>query len=903
MNKLATRIVLAILLTVPLMAGNLNTGGQILSEPTLQKFISGEAGTVYYVDGTSGSDSYPGTQAMPWKTIRKAANTLKGGDTAIVKSGTYNERVVVSNSGSSGSLIGFEAQGTVQCQGFTLKGNYIQVKGFKVTATLPTWDAEGYGIWVEGANCIIDNNYAYYCPTGGIVTTASSAACIIRNNRCQRNAFNGIEIGGVSHLVENNEIWATISYHTPTNWSPGGDANGIMVWGSGHIFRRNYIHDISYNDLENQSYAPLVDAFQTAADGRHPGGTTNVLFERNLVVLTGYRDSSAHSVAFRLREAGSITIRNNIVIAFSGTETGENGGTCHHVRIQNNTFIGSLTYPISHWPIGISLENCPYATVDNNIVYDQANYSIYLSGSSFAGLEIGYNCAYNSDGTTPLGAPQPSDLWGVNPKFVNASGRDFHLQSSSPCINAGTAVADNTVDYDGNPRPVGGGWDIGAFEYTGLEPPLSASISASPTSGPVPLTVKFTGSASGGTPPYTYRWDFGDGQSSTIQNPSHTYSTAGDYTATLTVTDNVSATAKASVNISAGNPALNATITANPKSGDAPLTVEFKGSASGGKAPYTYGWDFGDGQSSAAQEETHTYSTAGTFTVTFTVTDSVPATATATEKIDVSVTPSLHANINASPTSGKAPQTVRFSGSASGGKPPYTYSWDFGDGLSGTGQYIFHIYSGPGTYFAALTVRDSVGTENITSVTIIVKPLNPYDPVALFSASPDHGLFPLQVYFDASASYAPAGSITGYDWDFGDGQGGSGKTVSHIYYRRGTIPVTLRITDSSLRTATATKEILVLSKPTALFTYRTLISNAPWILGFDASASYDPYGTIVAYQWNFGDGSSGSGKTIVHAFPKQGTYIVKLTVINDQDYPSEIAKTINVEKNKRERRK
>ena len=903
MSIILKRIILTILLTAPMMANNLKAGGQILSEPILQKYISGGAGTVYYVDGTSGSDSYPGTQSMPWKTIRKAANTLKGGDTAIVNPGTYNERVVITSSGSSGSLISFEAQGTVQCQGFTVKGNDVQVKGFRVTATQPTWDAEGYGIWVEGTNCIIENNHAYYCPTGGIVTTASSSACIIRNNKCQRNALNGLEIGGVGHLVENNEIWATICYHTPTNWSPSGDANGIMVWGSGHIIRRNYIHDISYNDSENQGYAPLIDAFQTVADGRHPGGATNVLFERNLVILTGYRDPSAHCIAFRLREASFITIRNNILIAFGGTETGENGGTSHHVKIQNNTLIGSLAYPPSLWPIGISLDYCPYSTVKNNIVYDQVNYPIYLSGSSFTGLEIGHNCTYNSDGTTPIGTPQPNDLWSVNPKFVNAAGRDFHLQSSSPCINAGSAIADNIADYEGNPRPIGAGWDIGAYEYTGLLPSLSASASASPTSGPVPLTVKFTGSASGGTPPYSYRWDFDDGQSSTTQNPSHTYSTAGNYTATLTVTDRVSDTAKSSVNISVGNPALSATITADPTEGYDPLTVEFKGNASGGTEPYAYSWNFGDGQSSTTQNATHTYSTAGTFTATLTVTDSVLATATATEKIDVGVAPSLHANINASLTSGKAPLTVYFWGRASGGIPLYSYNWDFGDGQSGTGQNLFHIYSGPGTYSATLTVTDSGGKHNTTSVTIIVIPKSPYDPVALFSANPAQGLLPLQVYFDASASYAPAGSIASYDWDFGDGTGGSGKTVNHIYYRRGTIPATLKVTDSSMRTATATKEILVLSRPTALFTSRMLISTAPWIFGFDASASYDPYGTIVSYKWLFGDGTSGSGKTIIHSFPKQGTYTVKLTVINDQGCPSETSKTVTVDKDVRERRK
>src|SRR5262249_5160722 len=68
--------------------------------------------------------------------------------------------------------------------------------------------------------------------------------------------------------------------------------------------------------------------------------------------------------------------------------------------------------------------------------------------------------------------------------------------------------------------------------------PLTATASATPTSGQVPLSVAFTGTATGGTPPYSYSWNFGDGSAaSTLQNPSHTYTTAGTYTATLTVTD------------------------------------------------------------------------------------------------------------------------------------------------------------------------------------------------------------------------------------------------------------------------------------------------------------------------------------------------------------------------------
>jgi hypothetical protein len=91
--------------------------------------------------------------------------------------------------------------------------------------------------------------------------------------------------------------------------------------------------------------------------------------------------------------------------------------------------------------------------------------------------------------------------------------------------------------------------DIGAYEYTGAH--FDVEINASPTSGHVPLTVNFTGSATGGVLPYSYSWDFGDGTSSSEQTLTHTYSQSGDYTITLTVTDSQSSQDNDSVIINA----------------------------------------------------------------------------------------------------------------------------------------------------------------------------------------------------------------------------------------------------------------------------------------------------------------------------------------------------------------
>lgn len=166
------------------------------------------------------------------------------------------------------------------------------------------------------------------------------------------------------------------------------------------------------------------------------------------------------------------TIKNNRLYrnAMHGIHV---AGTNH--LVEGNEIWGTIQYhpkwvpPPSwldaDWPNGISLENAPHCTVKNNIFYDQYWRPIYIEGTSSTGLDSDYNCTYRSDGVIPAGTAQPHDLWGVNPQFVNADASNFHLQSDSPCIDAGISVSGVSNDFDGNPRPQGPGYDIGAFEY------------------------------------------------------------------------------------------------------------------------------------------------------------------------------------------------------------------------------------------------------------------------------------------------------------------------------------------------------------------------------------------------------------------------------------------------------
>jgi len=159
-----------------------------------------------------------------------------------------------------------------------------------------------------------------------------------------------------------------------------------------------------------------------------------------------------------------------------------------------------------------------------------------------------------------------------------------------------------------------------------------AAFSASPTSGRVPLKVKFTDKSTG--IPTKWKWDFGDGTKSFLQNPTHKYSKAGEYTVTLKVTNAAGInTATKSKYITVTSKPV-AAFSASPTSGKSPLNVKFTDKSTG--SPTKWKWDFGDGTKSFHQNPMHKYSKAGKYTVTLKVTNAAGInTATKTKYITV----------------------------------------------------------------------------------------------------------------------------------------------------------------------------------------------------------------------------------------------------------------------------
>ena len=167
-------------------------------------------------------------------------------------------------------------------------------------------------------------------------------------------------------------------------------------------------------------------------------------------------------------------------------------------------------------------------------------------------------------------------------------------------------------------------------------------------------------------------------------------------------------------------------------------------------------------------------------------------------------------------------------------------------------------------------------------------------PTAAFTATPASGPPPLTVTFDASASADSDGSITSYQWDFGGGTTGTGRTVEHTFNQSAAYTVGLTVTDNRGGTASASQEVVVNTPPTARISADPVGGTAPVTVNFDASASSDDDGAIASYAWSFAAGANGEGAAASHTFATPGVYEVRLTVTDDLGGADEVVFEVNV---------
>lgn len=221
-----------------------------------------------------------------------------------------------------------------------------------------------------------------------------------------------------------------------------------------------------------------------------------------------------------------------------------------------------------------------------------------------------------------------------------------------------------------------------------------------------------------------------------------------------------------------------------------------------------------------------------------------------------------------------------------------SYSWNFGDGSTATGQAVTHQYTqkaeGNGVYTVTLNVEymdlksgERFDYEESTQV-VIENELT----AASFIANPSSGDVPLLVEFDATSSFDPDGEIVSYEWDFdGDGRydDGEGEVVEYTFTQEGNYEVSLRVTDNNGESATTSETIEAGSVGglRAIITAPVGEEDSYYVdekYEFEGDLSQIREGKIVKYEWDLGDGTKKTSKSVTHSYESAGTYQVVLTV-------------------------
>ncbi|MEA3364758.1 MAG: PKD domain-containing protein, partial [Candidatus Hydrogenedentes bacterium] len=297
-----------------------------------------------------------------------------------------------------------------------------------------------------------------------------------------------------------------------------------------------------------------------------------------------------------------------------------------------------------------------------------------------------------------------------------------------------------------------------------------------------------------------WEWDFGDGSTSSEQNPTHAYGTAGSYdlsltvsnddeTATLTRRDYISVEAKVPPSVEFIAEPMNAA----PGEG-----IQFMNLSEAGTSPITsYSWSFGDGNSSTEENPVHTYAEVGTYDVTLTVkSDHGQGSTTKYNYITISpVAPEAAFSVDSrEPVLGPSGARVQFTDqSQQGTSDIISWYWEFGDGDTSEEKDPSHLYTRPGRYTVSLTVTARNGQTDTETIPDYIEVIET-TLIADFSADTQNAWVDQAIQFTDTSVASPA-PVTQWSWDFGDGNGSTQSNPTHAYSEEGIYTVSLTVTN------------------------------------------------------------------------------------------------------------
>ena len=559
--------------------------------------------------------------------------------------------------------------------------------------------------------------------------------------------------------------------------------------------------------------------------------------------------------------------------------------------------------------IGVTLTTSSGSAVAGTATYNSTNNTVTLTPSATLAYGTTYTATVSGTKDTAGDAMSGPVTWSFTTATSSASTPYSGSQSPIPGIiqaenfdNGGQGVA----YYDTTPGNSGGAYrntdvDIetcsdtgGGYDVCYVEPGewLNYTVNVAST-GMYQLSLRVASSGQGGT----FNVDFGGiNQTGTLTIPN-----TGGWQVWQTITANVHLTAgeqimqvdwdsngpsgyvgnlnwlqltNSSLVVSAGN-----NFSANAGANDT-----FAGSVSGGIAPYTCSWSFGDGTtSSGSLTPSHVYANPGTYTAVLTVADSAANSGSSSVSVTVNdVAPTV---TFADPV-GTVGAPVNFTASATDISPAdqaagFTYSWNFGDGGTATGASTSHAFSSAGTYTVAVTATDEYGKTGTATGTIVIGASSSSLTVSAGN----------NITASAGATVNFAGAVSGGvapytdSWDFGDGNVAIGTlSPTHVYATGGSYTAILTVTDSKNESSSSSILVTVnnVAPAASLVVPSAGTVGAP--VGFSASATDpSPVDQVAGftYNWNFGDGTTGTGVTPVHVYSSPGTYTVSATATDE----------------------
>jgi len=487
-----------------------------------------------------------------------------------------------------------------------------------------------------------------------------------------------------------------------------------------------------------------------------------------------------------------------------------------------------------------------------------------------------YNTRFNATNNPKAN----SVTWSTDLGYIYPYGESVYFDPSGPGTAKVTMIANygtcqETVTKDFVVKPV----------------PQARFVSDRQSACDVPVTVKLTDQSTGAT---SWSWSFGNGQSSTQQNPSVTYNSLGNYLVTLTASNSAGCSSSWNSYVNVQKPSVGI-YTSGTSTGCEGLTTSFYADITGGDAIASYEWDFGDGSpKSAAATPSHTYNKAGEYPVTLNYT-------TANGCKGTQMLYAVHVYKKPTPdfSSPEAPQVcgnnwVHLNGTTDVGS---YWSWDFGDGnydYAGT-QNTAHSYREPGTYTVTLTVSNGLACATTITKTAYITAVNPFPRFSVQPIDCDHRT---TIGFDENS----LGAVTGWKWNWGDGKENSYTTktspAKHQYDRTGVYQVKLTITDGTCTSSDsmsisvyAPSPITIAPDKTTLCGNETLKVN---ITSIDRSI-YDTYNYYSS--WFSSDGTPGywdyytyDNARFVNLRP--GSDTIRFVALNKQGCPDSSNKVV-----------